>query len=173
MTLCSRLGLIGCVLVLFTGSAPLPVPVSEKLLLADDPLPLLSAYHLYADVKTKTPNPQLVPYALSTALFSDYALKQRYVYIPQGKSVAYSTDGVLNFPVGTVLVKSFAYPADMRLPDSNLRVLETRLLIRKAAGWEARPYVWNADGSDAVLKRTGTRMDVNWIHTDSLMHQIN
>ena len=37
-------------------------------------------------------------------------------------------------------------------------MLETRLLIRRAAGWVALPYVWNADGTEATLERTGTQI---------------
>ncbi|MGC8073928.1 hypothetical protein ACP3W1_25540, partial [Salmonella enterica] len=63
--------------------------------------------------------------------------------------------------MGTVLVKTFAYPADLRRPDENVRLIETRLLIRKASGWAANPYVWNADGTTAELKRAGAALRVD------------
>jgi hypothetical protein len=107
------------------------------------------------------PNAGVKPYGLNTPLFSDYAEKFRYIWLPPGKAPIAAGDGLPEFPVGTVLIKSFGYPADLRQPDKDVRILETRLLIRRAAGWVALPYVWT--GADAVLKRGGTRMPVEWI----------
>jgi uncharacterized repeat protein (TIGR03806 family) len=61
-----------------------------------------------------------------------------------------------------VLAKSFAYPADLRRPDKDVRLIETRLLIRKASGWVANAYVWNADASIAELKRAGASLPVDF-----------
>jgi uncharacterized repeat protein (TIGR03806 family) len=44
-----------------------------------------------------------------------------------------------------------------------VRSIETRLLIRKAEGWVAQTYRWNADQTDAVLKRAGGRAEVSFI----------
>ncbi len=33
--------------------------------------------------------------------------------------------------------------------------METRLLVRREAGWVAMPYVWNAEQTEARLKRAG------------------
>jgi uncharacterized repeat protein (TIGR03806 family) len=57
-------------------------------------------------------------------------------------------------------VKTFAYPADFRRPDEKVRALETRLLIRRPAGWTALTYVWNEAQTEATLKRAGARLDV-------------
>jgi uncharacterized repeat protein (TIGR03806 family) len=72
-----------------------------------------------------------------------------------------------------VLVKSFGYPADFRKPDVDIRMIETRLLIHRASGWVTLPYVWDADGQDATLKRAGTRMDVSWTHYDGTPRTIS
>ena len=45
----------------------------------------------------------LVPYNLRTPLFSDYAEKQRFIYLSAGMKISASSDGRLNFPVGTAL----------------------------------------------------------------------
>ena len=103
------------------------------------------------DSGARMPAPGVVSYDLINPLFSDHADKHRYVYIPKGASAHANGDGLVDFPVGTVLVKSFAYAN---------RYLETRLLIHKAEGWEALPYVWNADGSQAVYAPVGKRIDV-------------
>jgi uncharacterized repeat protein (TIGR03806 family) len=65
--------------------------------------------------------------------------------------------------VGATLVKTFAYPADLRRPGEDIRYLETRLLIRKRQGWVALAYVWNAEQTEAVLKRAGARLDASFI----------
>ena len=148
------------------ASAPAP-PVDVAALLADEPAPTLAAYHLFADARAHVPNARVTPYTLNTPLFSDYALKHRYVFVPPGKSIGYRTQGVLDFPVGTTLVKTFAYPAG-----GGERFLETRLLIHKPGGWVALPYVWNADGTEAVLKKAGAKLDAGWTDAKGRARQV-
>ena len=148
------------------GAQPQPAGVALDVLLAETPAPTLDAYRLFTDASARQPNARVVPYGINTQLFSDYALKFRYAYVPPGETVGYRADGVLDFPVGTTLVKSFGYPADMRSPERDVRLLETRLLIRKSDGWVALPYVWNAEQTKAVLKRTGAKIDITWMHGD-------
>jgi uncharacterized repeat protein (TIGR03806 family) len=143
------------------GAAPPPVPgVNAARLMNPTPSPTLSAYRLFLDAAARQPNAGLVPYAPNTPLFSDYAEKERYVFLPPGKAARYRSAGVFEFPVGTVLVKTFAYPADLRRPTDRVRKIETRLLIHRAGGWTPLTYVWNAAGTEAVLKRAGARTDV-------------
>lgn len=154
-------------------SASPPPQVDDALIMGDSLPPSLSAFHLLSGAYGRTPNKTVMPYTLNTPLFSDYAEKFRFLYVPNGRKIGWRDNGVLDFPIGSVLVKSFGYPADMRKPGEEVRILETRLLIRRKDGWIALPYVWNADGSDAVLKRAGTRIDMSWIHTDGLPHTIS
>ena len=135
------------------GAVAAPPPVDLALVLAADPAPTLAAYRLFTDAGARTPNARLTPYALATPLFSDYADKQRLVFVPPGTAATYTATGVLEFPVGSVLVKTFAYGS---------RKIETRLLIRKADGWVPNTYVWNAAQDSAVLKRTGARVPVSF-----------
>ena len=154
-------------------SASVPVPVNDALIVGDTLPPKLSDFHLLMGRQGETPNARVTPYNLNTPLFSDYAEKFRFAYVPAGKSIGWRAEGVLDFPLGSVLVKSFGYPADFRKPDENIRILETRLLIRRTNGWIALPYVWNADGSDADLKRAGTRIAVNWIDKEGATRAIS
>lgn len=147
------------------GAAPRPAGVALETLLAEAPAGKLSDYRLFTDPGGRHPNAGLTPYALNTPLFSDYAEKTRLVYLPPGMAARYRSEGALEFPVGATLVKTFAFPADLRRPDDNVRYLETRLLIRQRDGWVARAYVWNAEQTEAVLKRAGARVDVSF--TDS------
>lgn len=147
--------------VLLLGVAPSPRDATLTTLLAETPAPKLSDYGLIGPLGQ--PAASLTPYALNTPLFSDYAEKQRFLYLPPGTRARYRAAGVLAFPIGAALVKTFAYPADFRRPANDVRLLETRLLIRGSDGWVARTYVWNAEQTDAVLKRAGARLDVDFI----------
>lgn len=154
-------GLCAAALLLMgIAPAPAPVPVDLGRLMDPTPAPTLDAYHLFTDAGARTPNAGLTPYALNTPLFSDYAQKFRFVFLPPGQKASYRPDGAFDFPVGAVLVKTFAYPADFRQPDKAVRYIETRLLIHRASGWVPLTYVWNAGQTEAVLKRAGARTDV-------------
>jgi uncharacterized repeat protein (TIGR03806 family) len=120
-----------------------------------------------------TLNAGVTPYDLATPLFSDYALKLRTLTLPKGAAAIYSSENVFDFPVGTIISKTFYYSqtgdqwsggvtygpapsvADGVMPLKGLRLIETRLLVRRTDGWVAIPYVWNADQSEATLHRTG------------------
>jgi hypothetical protein len=95
-------------------------------------------------------------------LFTDYAEKQRFLYLPPGEKFGVGADGRLQFPVGSALIKSFGYHD----ASGKLNIIETRLLLHRAEGWVALPYVWNADGSDAVLKVGGARKPVEFSKPD-------
>jgi hypothetical protein len=86
--------------------------------------------------------PGLMAFSPQYPLWSDGTTKQRWIRLPQGKSIDASDPGAWEFPVGTRLFKQFSYG----------RPIETRVLQRRAdGGWDYGVYVWNADGSDAVL----------------------
>ncbi|MDP3854439.1 SO2930 family diheme c-type cytochrome [Phenylobacterium sp.] len=150
---------------LLLGAAPQAPPVALDALLAEAPAQTLDAYRLFVDEGARAPNGRVTPYALNTPLFSDYAEKFRFVFLPPGKAATYTAAGAFEFPVGATLVKTFAYPADLRRPKEKIRFLETRLLIRKADGWAALAYVWNDEQTLATLKRAGARLDVGFIDT--------
>lgn len=108
------------------------------------------------------PADNVLPYNLNTPLFTDYAHKQRFMFIPEGKQAVYNDSAVLSFPVGTVLIKNFYYYHDERKPEKGRRILETRLLIHEESGWVALPYVWNEEQTDAFLEPAGETKSVTW-----------
>ena len=131
----------------------------------------INAYNLFRNVAQQIPNEGLVPYAINAPLFADYAAKHRFLYLPPGAKVTYRPEGPFDFPVGTVLVKTFTLPQDRRAPESGERILETRLLMHRKNGWVGYPYVWNEDLSDARLAVAGARIPVSWIHDDGSPRQ--
>jgi uncharacterized repeat protein (TIGR03806 family) len=133
----------------------------------------LSDYGFFeGDLKELVPADGVIPYALNSALFTDYAFKSRFIKIPKGSKAIYHPDEVLDFPEGTVLVKNFYYPADFRKPEENLRILETRLLIKESGIWKTLPYIWNDEQTDAFLTVAGKNLDVTWTNLDGAVRTI-
>lgn len=126
------------------------------------------------------PRAGLVSYELATPLFSDYAQKWRAVFVPKGTAARYDPEKTFDFPVGTVIAKTFYYsaagapdrvvkvtpasyqPGDQGLDLRHARLIETRLLVKRAAGWQALPYVWNAEQTGATLQRTGAELPLTF-----------
>lgn len=134
----------------------------------------LSDYGFFkGDLKELAPAEGVIPYSLNSALFTDYAFKERFVKIPKGSTANYNPEEVFDFPEGTVLIKNFYYPADFRKPEENLRVLETRLLIKESGIWKALPYIWNDEQTDADLTVAGKNLDVTWTHYDGVVRTIS
>lgn len=156
------LALCAALLLITSATAQPPPPVNDRAIMAERAPQLLSEYRFFRDAGAREPNARVTPYDLNTALYSDGALKFRYVYIPEGSAAQYSDEGVFAFPVGTVLIKTFAFAANMRRPTENLRFLETRLLIRRADGWIALPYVWNDAQTEARLSPIGADVPVRF-----------
>jgi uncharacterized repeat protein (TIGR03806 family) len=168
-----RRALAALAAVLCVGAAPAPTAVALDALMSSKPAPTLAAYRLFTDESARHPNSGLTPYALNTPLFSDYAEKARFLYLPPGTHAAYRPEGALDLPVGATLIKTFAYPADFRRPDEKVRALETRLLIHRRSGWVALAYVWNAEQTEAVLRRAGKRIDVSFTDAHGQTRQID
>jgi len=112
-----------------TVSAPVQFDFSQV------PLPKLSDYHFFVGpLKNQSPAYKVLPYEPASSLFSDYAHKKRFVWMPKNTKASYNgDDNVLEFPVGAVLIKTFYY--DNVLPANTTKIIETRLLIRKNDGW--------------------------------------
>jgi uncharacterized repeat protein (TIGR03806 family) len=147
-----------CLLVIGCGQAS-PQPTG--------PLERLSEYKLFTQSGGKLSySSGVVPYDLNTPLFSDYALKFRAVKLPSGKQAAYSANEVFQFPVGTIVSKTFAFPADLRDPETAVKLIETRLLIREADGWLGLPYIWNDAQTEATLSPAGAMRDIGFVDLD-------
>jgi len=133
----------------------------------------ISEYNLFKDNKLQTPNDGLIAYDLNTPLFSDYAHKRRFVYLPTGTSAKYDAVEAFEFPVGSLIVKTFSYFNDINDPSQGERILETRLLLHTTSGWKGFAYIWNEDMSDARLAVAGGRIDVSWKHYDGERRDLN
>ena len=130
----------------------------------DLPVPMrLSEYGFFdGDIAWQAPAPGVTPYTLNTPLFSDFAEKLRFVRVPDGKKVPYNDSAVLDFPVGTIIMKTFYYPEDARDPERGRQLMETRVLVHEAEGWSAWPYIWNEEQTEAYLEVAGGTTKVEW-----------
>lgn len=126
----------------------------------------LSETGLFASTKDHVPAPGVLPYSVNAPLWSDGAVKDRFLAVPGDGQIEF--DAVTypmpapgwRFPDGTVAVKTFSMQMDVTDP-SSVRRLETRILhLRQMPGdddeygaqfWNGYTYVWNEEQTDAVL----------------------
>ncbi|AXG75123.1 hypothetical protein DVK85_13135 [Flavobacterium arcticum] len=127
------------------------------------PYTKLSEYKFYeGDLKNMEPAYKVLPYDLNSALFTDYAHKKRFIWMPEGEKATYNGDEtILDFPTRTVIIKNFYY--ENVLPDNSTRIIETRLMIKKDSGWIFADYVWNDEQTEAYLDLEGSFTDISWI----------
>jgi uncharacterized repeat protein (TIGR03806 family) len=109
---------------------------------------------LFTDVPSLTPAANLVPYDVSSPLWSDGASKKRWIRLPAGQKVAVLADGSLKLPVGTVFVKQFDLPDGFTV-NGRTRHLETRVMVVGNDTTYGYTFRWNAAGTDANLVSDG------------------
>ena len=144
--------------------------VNQGAILSKKPEKKLSDYEFFKDAVAQIPMENVFPYVLHSALFSDYADKHRFVYVPQGKKAKFVPNQVYDFPVGSALVKTFSYPQAL---NGNRMLLETRLLLNQESGWAAHTYVWNKEQTEAYLKVTGYTHESMMYYLDGEKKYVN
>jgi uncharacterized repeat protein (TIGR03806 family) len=124
----------------------------------------LSDYGFFVgNIADQIPVKSIIPYSLNTPLFSDNAIKLRFVKVPEGQAVTYNAENVFAFPIGTVIIKTFYFPNDFRDTSKGRNLMETRLLIHEKNGWKALDYVWNEAQTDAILEVAGDSKMVEYL----------
>lgn len=125
----------------FTGGTPPPAT--------------LSATGAFSSLTTLTPRPGIVAYEPNVSFWSDHAQKRRWFSIPAPASrMTWSADGAWTFPDGQVWIKHFEIEMQRGNPATKRR-LETRFLVKNAAGAYGVTYRWRTDGSEADLVGAG------------------
>ena len=101
----------------------------------------------------------LLPYDLNAPFWSDGAVKDRHIGLPNGTTIDINADGDFDFPNGTVIIKNFRLGGDL---------VETRHLMRHPDGvWAGYTYEWNAAQTEATRVRGGKVVNVSgqdWIY---------
>lgn len=150
-----------------TGTVTVNVtPVSPVNFNLDNiPYATLSEYNFFqGTMKDLDPVFGVLQYDLNSPLFTDYAHKKRFVWMPDGTKANYDSDFTpLEFPIGAVLIKNFYY--DNVQPTNVTRIIETRLMYLTEEGWEFAKYVWNSEQTEATFTNAGSFTDVEWIES--------
>jgi uncharacterized repeat protein (TIGR03806 family) len=139
------------------------IPTSPvKVDLTQVPYPKLSDYHFFdGDMKNQTPSLNVLPYKPASTLFTDYAHKKRFVWMPIGVKATFNGDSnILELPVGAALIKTFYYETIQ--PNNITRIIETRIMIRKQTGWIFANYVWNEAQTEAYLDLNGSFVNISF-----------
>ena len=110
----------------------------------------LSETGLFTDVAAHEMHPGVLPYDVNVELWSDGALKERWLAIPGDGKIGYRENRGWDLPEGTVLVKSFSLEREAGVAESQ-RWIETRLLTRQQGEWVGYSYLWNDEQTDAEL----------------------
>lgn len=127
------------------------------------PYQKLSEYNLFkSPMSSLEPVYGVLPFQPASQLFTDYALKKRFIWMPEGTSANYvADDKAFDFPTGTILVKNFYY--ENVLPENSKKILETRLMIKKSDGWIFANYIWNDEQTEAVYNMDGSYKEIEWV----------
>ncbi len=147
------------------------LPIND---LSSMPYNSLSEYGLFTGTLNELiPVDETLPYDLNVPLFSDYAQKSRFIYLPPNQKIKYNKDEIIDFPTGTIIVKTFYFLADINDQNSEKRIIETRLLVKYENEWLAWDYVWNEAQTEATYTITSKVVNVNWLHYDGSMVSTN
>jgi uncharacterized repeat protein (TIGR03806 family) len=122
----------------------------------------LSDYHFFeGEMKNQIPSLDVIPYEPISSLFTDYAHKKRFIWLPNGTKATYNGDDeILELPVGAAIIKTFYY--DNVQPSNTTKIIETRIMIRKSEGWIFADYVWNDEQTEAYLDLNGSTKNITF-----------
>jgi uncharacterized repeat protein (TIGR03806 family) len=107
----------------------------------------LSTTGLFSNTAALTPAAGLVEYDVISPLWSDGALKRRWLALPAGQTIGFSPDDPWSLPVGTAFVKHF----ELKVSPTATRRIETRVLLHQIDRWVGYTYRWNSAQTDATL----------------------
>ena len=161
-------GLAALSLLTAAGQARRAMPVVADDVIAGPALPkTIEDYRFFIHTDSQLPTLGVVPYRLNTPLYSDGAEKLRFVYVPEGRQVTVGANGLLEFPVGSALIKTFAFGEG-----EDRRLIETRVLLHRANGWVALPYLWNAEQTEAKLAVVGARVPITTPSGEQISYRV-
>lgn len=158
-----------------TGEPEWPPEVDPDAL----PYEYLSEYGFFrGELRDLDPNLGVHPYTVVSPLFSDFAGKDRFLYLAEGETLHIDWEAadpgpggegeLWEYPVGSVLIKTFYFDLDRSDPgqDENAKLIETRLMVRSEDEWDFYTYVWDDEETDAVLTEFGMLVDVDLTDVD-------
>ena len=97
----------------------------------------------------------IVPYNINVPFWSDNAIKSRWFSIPNiSLTMGFNSNANWSFPTGTVWIKHFNLELTNGSPASAQR-LETRLLVKNAAGVYGAVYRWDSQTNASLVNEQG------------------
>ena len=121
---------------------------------------LLSQTGAFTDTANLVPSENLIPFEPNSKLWSDRALKARWLSVPAERQINWHETDNWTYPQGTVAVKHFELPLVGDGPGLTKR-LETRFIVMQANGRAyGVTYKWREDNSDAELLTAGLLEDI-------------
>jgi uncharacterized repeat protein (TIGR03806 family) len=134
----------------------------------------LSEYNFFkGKIADLVPAEGVTGYEVNSSLFSNYSEKKRFIKIPEGLQATYDDTTVFDLPVGTILIKNFYFPLDFRKPEGPRQIIETRLLVHQPKGWEAWPYIWNSEQTEAMYDPAGEKKEITFINKNGKRRTIS
>ncbi|MDZ4405209.1 PQQ-dependent sugar dehydrogenase [Prosthecobacter sp.] len=108
----------------------------------------LSETGLFTDTAAQTPAAGVLPFEIAEPMWQDGAKAQRFVALPEGKSIKTTTSGnaakpnyQVEWPAESVLARTIALK----------KKIETQVLHFDGETWNGYSYRWNDAGTDAEL----------------------
>jgi uncharacterized repeat protein (TIGR03806 family) len=134
----------------------------------------LSEWGLFKSIPDQIPEDGVIPFDVTSALFTDDAAKFRFVRLPEGEQIHYSDTERWTNPPGTIYVKTFAYPEDARMPEPVYQLIETRLIVFGEDKVDTWTYIYpEGDNSDADRINWGPVLDVSWVNLEGQTISLN
>lgn len=124
----------------------------------------LSEYHFFeGPMLNLKPNTEAITVEIASTLFTDYAEKKENRYFTSRTKMIAKTNGLPQFPDGTIIAKTFYYGSRLKNNKIIKSVLETRVLIKYKAKWNAAVYIWNELQNEAYLSQNGKTTPITFI----------
>lgn len=150
----------------------------QPVIVVTNPPPLLSQTGAFSNLATLTPAQGVFPYDVNAPLWSDAALKKRWIALPNdgthntaAEKIGFNPEGPWTFPPGTVFIKHFELATNESNPNIHRR-LETRFIVVPSTGEPyGVTYRWRPDGSDADLLPDGASDTVTITEAGGGTHQ--
>ena len=113
-------------------------------------------------------------FELNSGLFTDYAVKQRLIRLPNGKAMQYDNSDLFpKFPDNTLMAKTFYYLLDETNPNSEKQIIETRISIKVDGIWSMRTYVWNENQTEAMYNENGGSVPITYTDTSGAVNNLD
>jgi len=134
----------------------------------------LSEYGLFqGNLSGLVPVNEAAEIEIASPLFTDYADKQRLLLLPTGEMMKANGSDLPDFPDGTVIAKTFFYPRSGAGDSVSQQIIETRLLIKNGAHWNAATYKWNDTQDEAYLLHDSATVPIEFVDDHGHSRAIN